>query len=256
MFSLICARINGWVNNPEAGDLKRHPTHCDVIVICIPYDPMVTSRHGNAFVLLRHLWGESTGDHWIPLAKRQLCQPEYVVEQTLKLPVIDIRVAIDARSFTTFMLTPTITEGMFNQSSHSVPPTIPGISDRTYLNVLILVNMGQRIHAFSPKKYVSRVIIISRFIELNDSFHATMRSACCSCSTGAVYFTLTISVAYVFIFRVAVLAYVLLTERGGWLGWTYSGWVYARTSQGPREKVVRVWMTQKWITFPTDAVVY
>ena len=31
MFSLICARINGWVNNREAGDLRRHPTHCDVI---------------------------------------------------------------------------------------------------------------------------------------------------------------------------------------------------------------------------------
>ena len=24
MFSLICARINGWVNNREAGDLRRH----------------------------------------------------------------------------------------------------------------------------------------------------------------------------------------------------------------------------------------
>ena len=35
MFSLIWARINGWVNNPEAGDLRRHPTHCDVIVMNI-----------------------------------------------------------------------------------------------------------------------------------------------------------------------------------------------------------------------------
>ena len=33
MFSLIRARINGWVNNPEAGDLRRHPSHCDVIVM-------------------------------------------------------------------------------------------------------------------------------------------------------------------------------------------------------------------------------
>ena len=30
MFSLICARINGWVNNGEAGDLGRHRAHCDV----------------------------------------------------------------------------------------------------------------------------------------------------------------------------------------------------------------------------------
>ena len=33
MFSLICARINGWVNNGEAGDLRRHRSHNDVIVM-------------------------------------------------------------------------------------------------------------------------------------------------------------------------------------------------------------------------------
>ena len=33
MFSLICALINGWVNNGEAGDLRRHRTHYDVIVM-------------------------------------------------------------------------------------------------------------------------------------------------------------------------------------------------------------------------------
>ena len=31
MFSLICAWINGWVNNGEAGDLRRHRTHYDVL---------------------------------------------------------------------------------------------------------------------------------------------------------------------------------------------------------------------------------
>ena len=33
MFSLICARMNGWVNNVEAGDLRRHRVHYDVIVM-------------------------------------------------------------------------------------------------------------------------------------------------------------------------------------------------------------------------------
>ena len=33
MFSLICAWINGWVNTREAGDLRRHRTHCDVTVM-------------------------------------------------------------------------------------------------------------------------------------------------------------------------------------------------------------------------------
>ena len=32
-FSLICAWINDWVNNREAGDLRRHRTHYDVIVM-------------------------------------------------------------------------------------------------------------------------------------------------------------------------------------------------------------------------------
>ena len=32
-FSLICARINGWVNTGEAGDLRRHRAHYDVIVM-------------------------------------------------------------------------------------------------------------------------------------------------------------------------------------------------------------------------------
>ena len=32
MFSLICVWINGWVNNGEAGDLRRYSAHYDVIV--------------------------------------------------------------------------------------------------------------------------------------------------------------------------------------------------------------------------------
>ena len=36
MFSLICARMNGWINNREAGDLRRHRAHYDVTVMwCI-----------------------------------------------------------------------------------------------------------------------------------------------------------------------------------------------------------------------------
>ena len=40
IFSLICAWINDWVNNREAGDLRRHRVHYDVIVMnktyCFP----------------------------------------------------------------------------------------------------------------------------------------------------------------------------------------------------------------------------
>ena len=43
MFSLICAWINGWVNNGEAGDLRRHHAHYDVIAIksYLPHPSMV-----------------------------------------------------------------------------------------------------------------------------------------------------------------------------------------------------------------------
>ena len=33
MFSLICVWINGWINNGEAGDLRRYRAHHDVTVM-------------------------------------------------------------------------------------------------------------------------------------------------------------------------------------------------------------------------------
>ena len=45
-FSLICARINGWVNNGEAGDLRHHVAHYDSIV-------MVTDWRGRT---LKHMY--------------------------------------------------------------------------------------------------------------------------------------------------------------------------------------------------------
>ena len=41
MFSLICARINGWVNNGEAGDLRRHQAHYDAIVMHCPFSALL-----------------------------------------------------------------------------------------------------------------------------------------------------------------------------------------------------------------------
>ena len=39
MFSLIYAGINGWVNTGEVGDLIRHHTHYDVIVMIVVSTP-------------------------------------------------------------------------------------------------------------------------------------------------------------------------------------------------------------------------
>ena len=36
MFSLICTRANGWANNRDTGDLRRHRAHYDVTVMSDP----------------------------------------------------------------------------------------------------------------------------------------------------------------------------------------------------------------------------
>ena len=108
MFSLICARINDWVNNHEASDLRRYRGHYDVIVMLqyearcgrsghplswwqwfefygdlslrwvfdgciILYNTIVfvimTSSNGNIFRVTGHLRGEFTGLRWIPRTK-------------------------------------------------------------------------------------------------------------------------------------------------------------------------------------------
>ena len=51
MFSLICAWINGRVNNRDAGDLKRHRAHYDVTVMFL-----WLPRQHSCCVMCRILW--------------------------------------------------------------------------------------------------------------------------------------------------------------------------------------------------------
>ena len=51
MFSLICHWIDGWVNNREAGDLRRHRAYYDVIVMLVIQAPGLHS----SFLETRHL---------------------------------------------------------------------------------------------------------------------------------------------------------------------------------------------------------
>ena len=57
MVSLICARINGWVNNGKAGDLRRHCTHYAVIVMdihyCFPW--ILNKSRSNKFHIERYI---------------------------------------------------------------------------------------------------------------------------------------------------------------------------------------------------------
>ena len=49
MFTLICARLNSWVNNREAGDLRRYRAHYDVIVM-----DMYSLMHGVVTPTINH----------------------------------------------------------------------------------------------------------------------------------------------------------------------------------------------------------
>ena len=60
MFTLICTRINGWVNNRVAGDLRRHRAHSDVNVMTTVIH-MTTSWHGIFFPNCRPF---VRGIHW------------------------------------------------------------------------------------------------------------------------------------------------------------------------------------------------
>ena len=96
-FTLICACINTWVNNGEAGDLRRHRAHHDAIVMNLgssyPQQTQRTANHApNSSV--------SCGDYGTPVylfltLNIQACSCRFVIYyfstsiffQTQKLPL-------------------------------------------------------------------------------------------------------------------------------------------------------------------------
>ena len=52
MFSLICVWTNGWVNNREAGDLRRYCAHYDVIVMDTGYHKVPVMQTFDIFVVV------------------------------------------------------------------------------------------------------------------------------------------------------------------------------------------------------------
>ena len=68
MFTLICARINGWVNNRKAGDMSRYRTHYDVIVM---YHSIPASREmldrcwANVVTYVGAMSANDVGPTWI-----------------------------------------------------------------------------------------------------------------------------------------------------------------------------------------------
>ena len=90
MFSLICAWIDTWVNNGEAGDSRRH--------WCVIVMPPVDFIHGNAFctALLALCEGNPMVNNWFTKNPATF-EPQYVFEQTFELPVIRNAMALMRR---------------------------------------------------------------------------------------------------------------------------------------------------------------
>ena len=73
MFTLICTRINGWVNNREAGDLRRNRAHYDVIVMtCICFTrilhTLVELTLGDSFRLINVGSGHTMWYHYTTMS--------------------------------------------------------------------------------------------------------------------------------------------------------------------------------------------
>ena len=58
MFSLICAWMNYWVNNGEAGDLRRHRAHYDVTVMFAKHIVLSTGTMTSSCVCVFSVYGE------------------------------------------------------------------------------------------------------------------------------------------------------------------------------------------------------
>ena len=78
MFSLICARINGWVSNREADDLRRHRAHYDVIIMNLWCKVSMRNKLQFDFrwmILVVHYWwcdiGLSLRHAWKGLCRKQ-----------------------------------------------------------------------------------------------------------------------------------------------------------------------------------------
>ena len=73
-FSLICTRINGWVNNGEAGDLRHHRAHYDATVMQMHFLGLKRLNVKYNFIELCSLgsnwqyaiisWAKALAPHW------------------------------------------------------------------------------------------------------------------------------------------------------------------------------------------------
>ena len=73
MFSFICAWINGWVNNREADDLRRHRRHYDVTIMILNAALDNFDFKGQAFIHLHEAAARHCNRNLIKKWNRYIC---------------------------------------------------------------------------------------------------------------------------------------------------------------------------------------
>ena len=88
MFSLICVWINGWVNNREAGDLRRYRAHYDVTVVISRYlSPTAVHDLRKIFCMSSTNLGNIEENLMAPFAFRTKTMKNYGYDNTVWSPV-------------------------------------------------------------------------------------------------------------------------------------------------------------------------
>ena len=135
MFSLICAWIYNWVNNREAGDLRRHRGHYDVIVMsshCLtfitPFTTLFIIRHKSNHSSYTQIFITPLITYPINFSHSTLFFAPHMIHQTLHLlPHIYIYIPTQSSQSHTFVTIPNIHHTIrhsWNTSSFITNPLI------------------------------------------------------------------------------------------------------------------------------------
>ena len=91
VFSFICAWINAWVNNREAGDLRHQPAHYDVIVMdCRGQDYVTTYYLSQEWCCIYPLVHQLVGQSFL----QSIFCPTFLPEASFGLRVLSLAASV------------------------------------------------------------------------------------------------------------------------------------------------------------------
>ena len=95
MFSLICAWINLWINNREAGDLRCHHAHYDVIVMQLVYFRFTCAYHVVEIQFQVLYIRKDTNKYIFPSHSEYMCQFWWIQSSAVTTGLIYLDITYD-----------------------------------------------------------------------------------------------------------------------------------------------------------------